>query len=172
MTTLNLREIAEVNGLEYIETVDNGNGYPSGIEGAIIGFDNFEQAERLAERYNLSTYEFFKKDGWQLWARKGNVYSPFENGSSDYGDDYDEFGKMTESEFVEEWVKPLFPDCSSFDEIKKIISEKEELFAEIESLGEGEIVIAKNGEYYETIDKVSMSFYHDTKHYVIGVLSL
>ena len=47
-----------------------------------------------------------------------------------------------------------------------------ELFAEIESLGEGEIVIAKNGEYYETIDKVSMSFYHDTKHYVIGVLSL
>ena len=79
---------------------------------------------------------------------------------------------MTESEFVEEWVKPLFPDCSSFEEIKKIISEKEELFAEIESLGEGEIVIAKNGEYYETIDKVSMSFYHDTKHYVIGVLSL
>ena len=172
MTTLNLREIAEVNGLEYIETVDNWNGYPSGIQGAIIGFYNFEQAERMAERYNLSTYEFFKKDGWQLWARKGNVYSPFENGASDYGDDYGEFSKMTEYEFVENWVTPLLPDCSSFDEIKNIISKKEELFREIESLSEGEIVIAKNGEYYETIDKVSMSFYHDTKHYVIGVLSL
>lgn len=172
MTTLNLREIAEVNGLEYIETVDNGYGYPSGIQGAIIGFVNFEHAERLAERYNLSTYGFFKKDGWQLWSRIGNVYSPFDNGASDYGDDYDEFGRMTESEFVENYVNPLFLDCSSFEEIKNIIAEKEELFSEIESLSDDEIVIARNGKYYETIDKVSMSFYHDTRHYVIGVLSL
>ena len=79
---------------------------------------------------------------------------------------------MTESEFVENYVNPLFLDCSSFEEIKNIIAEKEELFSEIESLSDDEIVIARNGKYYETIDKVSMSFYHDTRHSVIGVLSL
>lgn len=55
-----LREIAELNGLTYAESTSGSNGYPNGIKGIIIGFDNFKDADKLADEHNL-TIEFFKK---------------------------------------------------------------------------------------------------------------
>lgn len=49
-----LREIAENNGLTYAESTSGTNGYPSNIKGIIIGFDNFKDAEELAEKHGLS----------------------------------------------------------------------------------------------------------------------
>ena len=48
-TTKDLREIAESNNLEVIETTSQANGYPSNLKDAIIGFESFEDAEKLAD---------------------------------------------------------------------------------------------------------------------------
>ena len=50
----NLTTLAKQENLELISTTDSANGYPSNEMQAIIGFDNYEQAEELAEKNNLS----------------------------------------------------------------------------------------------------------------------
>ena len=169
----NLREIAEIENLEYFETTSQMNGTPANLNGALKGFNSFEQAQKIAEKYRLNIESFEKSDGWQLWYRTGNnMYEPFLNTSNDYGDNYSEFAgnSITASEFFESEVKPELENFNNFDDLKKFIKEREELFSKIENAGENEIVITNYGTYYETIEKHSMYFYHDTHHYVIGLI--
>ena len=46
-----------------------------------------------------------------------------------------------------------------------------EILKAVEEAEENELVISLYGEYYDTIKQTSMSFYHDTKHYVIGLIN-
>lgn len=97
-----LREIAENNGLTYAESTSGTNGYPSNIKGIIIGFDNFKDAEELAEKHGLSIEFFTKKDGWYLWKRTNNQarHEPMKNSSDDYGDNYSQMEKMNEKSIL------------------------------------------------------------------------
>jgi len=56
-----LEYIAYQNGLELIETTDQRNGYPSHLKYAIIGFDSFEQAEKISKGSGLQIEIFEKK---------------------------------------------------------------------------------------------------------------
>ena len=166
-----LQKIAERHGLELIETTDKSNGYPSNLKGAIIGFENFKQAEEIAEKYNLEISCFEKKDGWHFYYRTGaNMYQAFTNSSSDYGDNYSEIPKIDEEDFIENEVRWFLEDnLKSFEQIESFLSAKKEIWKEVDKMEEDEIVITYEGNYYETIKKESMYFYHDTKHFVIGV---
>jgi hypothetical protein len=166
-----LKEIAEVNNLQYITTSNQANGYPSDLRGALIGFDSFTQAEELAAKFDLEIASFYKKDGWNLWYRDGGrLYEAFKNSSEDYGDNYNEFHKGTEENFIEHELKPFFDNEElTFDSIEAILKTKKEIWEEIDKMDDDEIVITNEGRYYETIKKESMYFYHDTKHYVIGL---
>lgn len=168
----NLREIAEIEGLEYFETTSQMNGYPSHIKGALKGFDDFEQAKEIAEKYDLSIECFTKKDGWQLWCRSGDWrHEPFKNSADDYGDNYMSYSSGTdEKEFYKDEVKPFLNDFETFEELEKFIKDRKEIYEEIERADDDEIVITNYGSYYETIKKESMYFYHDTNHYVIGLI--
>lgn len=170
----NLRELAESYDLQYVETTSEGNGYPSNIKGAIIGFETFEQAQELAEENDLEVVMFTKKDGWQLWTRGNTTHGPMTISASDYGDDFSEFSNsISEFEFIKDEVMPFFdPDngeVSSFESIEKIISEKKEVWEEIEVLGDNEIVITHLGQYFETVEEKTMHFTHDTNNWAIGV---
>ena len=166
-----LKNIAKNNNLELIETTSQPNGYPSNISGALIGFESFAQAEELAKEYNLEISTFKKKDGWSLWYRtESTAYKPFMNSSSDYGDNYSEFSKIDEEDFIENEVKFFFEnDLVSFDQIESFLKQKKEIWEQIELMEDDEIVITNDGRYFETIKKESMYFYHDTNHNVIGI---
>lgn len=176
MEKLQLREIAENNGLRYIETTSEINGYPSNIKAAIIGFDTFEQAEEIAEKTKLSIELFAKRDGWELWHRTGNaVYEAMRNSSEDYGGNYSHIEKMTEQEFITSEILQMLEglektDNCTFDFLENLICEKKKLFEEVENMEEDEIVITCQGDYYETIKKESMYWSHDTKHFAIGLI--
>lgn len=60
----NLEDIAAQNGLELIDTTSARNGYPQDLQKAIIGFDTFEQAEKLAKETGLRIEFFQQHDGW------------------------------------------------------------------------------------------------------------
>ena len=172
---IDLREIADNNGLTYAESTSGSNGYPSNIKGIIIGFEYFQDAEELAEKHGLSIEFFLKKDGWQLWERTNNqAHEPMKNSSDDYGDNYSQLEKMSESEFitneVAETITALIEDGADFDTIENFIKDKRKLFNEIEIMEDDEIVITYQGSYYETIKKQSMYFSHDTKHITIGLI--
>lgn len=167
-----LREIAENNGLTYAESTSGTNGYPSNIKGIIIGFDNFKDAEELAEKHGLSIEFFTKKDGWYLWKRTNNqAHEPMKNSSADYGENYSELEKMTEEEFYKNEIKDSIENFDNLVDLQKFLSEKEKLFNEFDNMKDDEIVITCQGKYYETIKKRSMYFSHDTKHIVIGLIN-
>lgn len=173
-TTKDLHEIAESNGLEIIETTSQANGYPSNLKYAIIGFETFEDAEKLATEHDLEIQSFEKRDGWQLWARTGNTaYEPFKNNSDDYGDNYSEFdgGSIDEETFLQDEVLERLSDFNNFEDLQNFINSKKEFFEEIEKAGVHQKVITYMGDYYETIDAESMYFSHDTHHYVIGLIN-
>lgn len=167
-----LQEIAASNNLEIVETTSQANGYPSNLQNAIIGLEDFAQAEELSQKYGLKITSLKKKDGWNLWARRGGIsYEPFKNSADDFGDNYAEFPKMDEDEFLESEVKFLFEDdLESFDKIEAILKCKKEIWEEIEKMEDDELVITFEGYYSETIKKESMYFYHNTNHYAIALM--
>lgn len=166
-----LREIAENNGLTYAESTNGSNGYPSNIKGIIIGFDNFKDAEELAEKHGLSIEFFTKRDGWELWERTNNqAHEPMKNSSDDYGDNYSQLEKMNEKVFFESEVKDSIENFDNLEDLQNFLSKKQELFEEVEKMEVDEVVITYQGDFYETIKKVSMYFTHDTNHVTIGLI--
>lgn len=167
-----LENIAYEKGLEYIETTTGMNGYPQHLRGAIIGFETFEEAEEVAQEHGLRITTFFKRDGWKLYQReRGTTYRALHITASDYGDDYKHFtNKISESDFIEEELLPNLA-ATTFGDIQIITQRYEELFDKIVEAEDDELVIASTfGEYVETIKKELMSWTHDSKTWVIGVM--
>jgi hypothetical protein len=167
-----LETIAYEKGLEYIETTTGMNGYPQHLRGAIIGFETFAEAEEVAKEHGLRITTFYKRDGWQLYKRDSNTtYGPMNVTSDDYGDDYKHFTNgISQEDFIEE---ELLPDlaATTFGDIITITNRYEELFDKIVEAEDDELVIASTfGEYVETIKKELMSWSHDSKIWVIGVM--
>lgn len=168
---IDLRHIAEEEGFDIIETTTGTNGYPRNLKHAIVGFENFEDAKDLAEKYGLNVESFRKKDGWQLWNRdNANMYAPYLNSASKFGDVYEEYSKMDEEEFFETEINYNIDNFQDFDSLNKFISNKKEIWEEIENMEDDEIVITCYGDYHRTIKRESMEFSHDTWNYVIGVI--
>lgn len=168
---LDLREIAEQEGFDIIETTTGTNGYPQNLKHAIVGFESFEDASDLADKYGLNVESFRSKDGWSLWNRdNATMFKPYQNLASEFGDNYEEFPKMDEDEFFEIEIKPSIDNFEDFESLETFLKDKKEIWEEIENMEDDEVVITCYGEYYETIKKESMEFSHDTRRYIIGVI--
>lgn len=171
MKNVTIQDIAEIENLELFETTSERNGYPRNLKHALKGFETFEQAQEIADKYDLEIQTFKKKDGWGLWYRTGGkAYEAFENGAEDYGDNYQEFSKMEEVDFIDQEIIPFIEDIESLERIEDILKIKKEIWEEIQDLDDDEIVITHLGCYWETIKQKSMYFYHDTNHYTIGLI--
>lgn len=166
-----LVEIASENGLQLIETTASRTGYPECLRKAIIGFDTFEQADKLAEENGLSIEIFQKRDGWHLWYRTGSTaYEPFRRSAEDFGEDYSEFSNANLEDFYENEVQPMVSDFESFDALRSFLDQKERIKDEIEDAEDDEIVITCCGEYYDTIKERTMSYNYDSHSYAIGLI--
>lgn len=163
--------IAEIENLQVIDTTSAMNGYPEDLKPAFIGFDSYEDAERVAKEYGLSVEIFTKRDGWQLYYRTGNcAYAPIEVSAEDYGDDYRSFESSDYDGFYENEVLDRISEFKSFDDVEQFLEAKKKIYEAIEDLEEDEMVITYRGEYYETVKRYTMSRYYDTKTTVIGVI--
>ena len=168
-----LAEIASENGLQLIETTASRTGYSKCLRKAIIGFDTFEQAEKLAEENDLIIEIFQQRDGWDLWYRTGcTAYYPFTRSAEDFGDDYSEFSKNDLEDFYENEVQPIVSDFDSFDDLRSFLDQKEKIKDEIEDADDDEIVITCCGEYYDTIKERAMSYNYDSHSYAIGLIDI
>lgn len=167
--SLGLAEIADLEGLDYVETTIGTNGYPENIQDAIVGFDNWEQLEKVAEKYNLNAINLHKRDGWQLYERQGRATEPYKNSSDDYGDDYAQYDDA--DAYQKQKIEDVLPyaEFLTFEDIEKWLKEKKEVYEELLTCGENEIVITNQGRFYEKINETSMEFSHDTHNYIIGL---
>lgn len=173
-----INEIASENGLQVINTTTGLNGYPQSLKEAIIGFEDFEQAEKLAEEYHLDIEIFTKRDGWQFWNRDNNsAYDAFERSASDYGENFQQFeANMSQDDFLQQvgaasFIDELADEEDGLDRIEEYMKDLRELYNAIASAADDEIVIADGDVYVETIKERTMQYSYDTKNYVIGLIN-
>ena len=166
-----LESIAEENGLEVITTTSAKNGYPQRLQAAIIGFDTFEDAEKMASENGLSIEIFTKRDGWRLWYRTGNhALAPFERDCAVYGDEYRQYSKEDLEGFYANEVQPSVYIFDDFESLRCFLDIMEGIRDKIEDADDDEIILASLGGYYDTIKKTTMSYCYDTRHFAIGLI--
>lgn len=169
--TTDLYTIAENENLQVIETTSAMNGYPQSLKKALIGFNTYEQAEKVAEEYGLSIEYFTKRDGWQFYYRTNDqAYSAIKVSAEDYGDDYRAFTSSDYEDFYENEVKGMVGEFDSFDELEANLASQKKIYEAIEKLEDDEMVLTFQGEYYDTVKKYTMCYYYDTKTTVIGLI--
>ena len=166
-----LESIAEENGLEVITTTSARNGYPQMLQRAIIGFDTFEDAEKLASENGLSIEIFTKRDGWRLWYRDGShALAPFERSFEEYGDEYRQYSKDDLDGFFVNEVRPSACAFDDFESLRCFLDIMEEVRDRIEDADDDEIILASCGGYYDTVKKNTMAYVYDTHHFAIGLI--
>ncbi len=144
-----INEIASENGLHVIDTTTGLNGYPRALKKAIIGFDDFEQAENDA----------------------------FERSASDYGENFQQFeANMSQDDFLQQvgassYIDELADEEDGLDRIEEYMKDLRKLYNAIAKAADDEIVIADGDVYVETIKKKTMQYSYDTKNYVIGLIN-
>lgn len=168
---IDIEDIAYENGLELIDTTSAMNGYPQCLKRAVIGFDTFEEADKLAKENGLSIEVFTKRDGWNLWYRTGNkAWAPFERSAEEFGDNYRLYSKEDLEDFYENEVQPNVDGFDDFASLRAFLDNMEEVCDEIEVSDNDEFILASFGKYCGTIKKTTMAYCYDTHHYAIGLI--
>lgn len=168
----NLATLAKQDNLELISTTDSPNGYPGNEMQAIIGFDNYEQAEELAEKNNLSVEVFTKRNGNDFWFRTGNkAYEAFERESADYGEDCTTYTKEDVEKYYTNEIEGMLSDFEDLDELSAFVDSHKAIYAALKNLKDGELLIVCNGEVCDTVQQTTMSYENDSRMYAIGLIS-
>lgn len=172
MKNMSLEQIAYNEGLNLVTTTKGANGYPSELSEAIIGMQDFEEAEKLAEKYGLKIVTLHTNAGWQFYEVKTvNTSGPLEIRAEDYGDDYSFYEEDTEEDYYNEVVCERLKDgFDTFEKLLEYVKDQEKIIREIGRAYPDEYVVTHRNTYYETIEKKLMEWSHDGHTYVIGLV--
>lgn len=168
----NLTTLAQQFNLELISTTDSQNGYPHNEMQAIIGFDNFEQVEELAEKNNLTVEIFSKRDGNDFWFRTDNkAYEAFERESADYGEGCETYTKEDVEKYYANEIEGMLSEFEDLDELSAFVDSHKAIYSALKNLKDGELLIVCNGEVCDTVQKTTMSYNNDSCTYAIGLIN-
>jgi hypothetical protein len=166
-----LETIAYEHGLDLIETTSDGNGYPRDLKYAVIGFETFDEAQELADRYGLTVREFKKKDGWQLWVRGGRTWGEYDYEqvmSEGYINENVKTYRHTDAESVMSDLREQLQYASLCD-MKTLIENAEEVLEKLDDCQPDEFIVTCCGEYDATYLRKTMCYSYDSSCYAIGI---
>lgn len=157
-------DLAEQFGLDIASVTSSPNGYPQNVQLALVGFDNFEQAEEVASANGLTIVRLYKRFGWKLWARQGKARGPIEFFAEVYGDDYISFdSSWNEHDFINN-IRGAIDGIKELGDIFDIIDFFKELKEVLDDISEDEQVVARmyDKRSISVIKKELMIFYDYT----------
>lgn len=171
MKTIDLHEIAYNEGLELVSTTTGMNGYPQNVNYALIGLDDFQQAETLVKKYPcLEIVTLHKRDGWQLWDFKArNTYQAMQVEASWYGDDY-EILNCSSKEYFDDFVVPNLTYMKDLEELECYVAHHKKIMEHLDDLDEGCSLVLCNGNYHDEIKTETMRWNHDVHTYEIALV--
>lgn len=163
MTREKCYDLAEQLGLDIVSVTKASNGYPHNVQLALIGFDNFDQAEDVANANDLTIVSIYKRDGWNIWAEQGAACAPIKLGAEDYGDDYMSFDSSWDEDDITDDLRRAIDDIEELDGIFNIVDFYKKLKEEFDKISEDEQVIARmyDADSIEVIKKEVMSWHDD-----------
>jgi hypothetical protein len=161
---------AEELGLTIIETTDNGNGYPSNLKKAVIGFEDFEDAEYFAKENGGEIIELKRKAGQQLWSRGSRAFEPFYMSKIYDKDPNCEMYFCGDEEKFTDNVKEKIAEMNDFALIQSFVEDSTEIWDEFCTLGENEFILVKDGKFEDVIEEEKMFYEYDSTYYRIAVI--
>lgn len=163
MTREKCYDLAEQLGLDIVSVTSSANGYPQNVQLALIGFDNFDQAEDVANANDLTIVSLYKRDGWNLWADQGAACGPIELGAEDYGDDYISFNSSWDEDDLADDLRGVIDGIEELDDIFTIVDFYKKIKEQLDDISEDEQVIARmyDADTIEIIKKETMSWHDD-----------
>ena len=164
-----INEIAYENGLELVE-VTSGR-YPERLHYAVTGFEDFDEAEAIADEYGLELAILRKRDGLQLWERTGTAYGALDL-TEFFTDDHNFLFKCDAENYYNEYVKPYLCDFENIDELSEFVKNQAAIIEELACIGDYDMVVTYCGKYYDTLPGEAMQ-YHDRLNgctYAIGLV--
>lgn len=155
-------DLAEQLGLDIVSVTSAVNGYPQNVQLALVGFDNFEQAEEVANANSLTIISLYKRDGWDLWTELSTARGPINLSAESYGDDYISFDSSWDEGDITDNIRGAIDGIKKIDDIFAIIDFYKKLKEELDDISEDEQVIARmyDATSIEVIKKEVMR-YHD-----------
>lgn len=159
-------------GLSNHEITYGMNGYPKGpFDRAIIGFTSFEQAAEMAEITGLQITLFEKRYGHSFYQNKGRMNRALTSDDylQDLGDNYSQADSNNEY-YKEQLVEIASNFDGDFDDLKAAIKQIEEIITEVNNCDDNQVVIVRNGSYYETVNREMMMYHEDVTNYAVGLL--
>lgn len=155
-----------INQLTQIDITSGSNGYPENIRLGYIGFDTLEEADQFATETNGRVRLFHKRDGWQFYESKGDMFKPLtaDNYIEDLGDNY----YSVDADSIRELINDNVLEVDD-DKLISFLKDQVEILEELEKASDDQTVICGYGKYYETVDNEMMSYHEDVHTYEIGV---
>ena len=166
-----LESIAYEHGLDLIETTSDASGYPRDLKYAIIGFETFDEAQELADRYGLTVREFTRRDGWQLWVRGGRMFGEYDYEKvmrEGYPNEVVRTYRHTDANDVISDLRERL-QYASIRDMKIMIENAEQILDELENCQLDEFIVTCTGEYDGTYRRNVMSYSYDSSRYAIGI---
>ena len=163
MTREKCYDLAEQHGLDIVSVTESSNGYPKNVRLALIGFDNFDQAEDVANANDLTIVSLYKRDGWNIWAEQGAAWGPIKLGAEDYGEDYMSFDSSWDEDDLADDLRRAIDGIEDLDGIFAIVDFYKKIKEELDDISEDEQVIAHmyDADTIEVIKKEVMSWHDD-----------
>lgn len=147
---------------------DNGAGEPMA---AAIGWDDFEQAEKFANKWGLKVEKFCKLNKGEWRRLNEDAYGPFRIPASFYGNEFEELTGKDRKDYFEKHVHPLLDGVYSLKDMRNLLEAAEEVYDRLGRIGEDEKVITRFGEYYRTLKNECMQWVNEIyTTYAIGVI--
>lgn len=166
-------DLAEQFGLDVASVTSSANGYPQNVELALVGFDNFEQAEEVSNANGLTIVRLYRSFGWKLWTEKGKARGPIEFCAKDYGDDYISFDSSWNERDITDYIRDAIDGTTNLDEIFSIIDFFKILKGELDDISEDEQVIARMYDASSIeVTKKEVMRYHDYANSCITTIAV
>lgn len=154
-------DLAEQFGLDIVSVTSSVNGYPQNVQLALTDFDNFEQAEEVANANGLTIVRLYKRFGWKLWTEQGKARGTIEFFAENYGNDYISFDSSWNERDIINNIRGALDGTTNLDEIFDIIDFFKIVKGELDDISEDEQVVARmyDASSIEVTKKELMIFY-------------
>lgn len=171
-TLQQFQESATAQGLQLIQINTDGNDYPRGLGAwGVIGFDNFEDAEKFRDEEGGDVVEFETRGGHTFWRNKGNAYTPYT--PQDYVNAQNDDVDLTDEEnYTSSFWETLgnIIENKDLEKVEHIIGKFKDNLALIQGMEDDETAIYNgNTDEVETCKNEFMQFQYDTRTHAIGV---
>lgn len=172
METLSNEEIAYQEGLDLVHTTTSPVGYPSCVGTAITGFDDFEQAEAMADQYGKRIVLLRQKAGWQLWY---NNWCQLTEAPCLEAEDVGYHREYSNDTSEEELIAHLIGEIGGLKYLEDIVELSEAMLSlnrDLQSLDEDEVIFAERDDNYlayEVFKKYPTKWDYDSNYFIIAI---